>query len=978
MKKKKGTPKEAGLRRRAEEKLVGKKREAVHLPAEEDARRMVHELQVHQIELELQNEELIQAREELEKQFEKYSDLYNFAPVGYFTLDEHGAILEANLTGAKLLGTNRSRMKGRRFGSFLSSEFHPAFDACLGAACDGTAAQACEVAVAGDRRRYLKIEITGVKSGESETRQCRMAAMDITRRVQAEEALRESEARLKLALASSSTGVWTWNVKTNDVFWSAECYEIFGSKEFGGTFESFARLLHPEDAPGMMAKIGQVSMNQPMFRAEFRIVRPDGVIRWLANSGQGYFDRTGTLLRMVGTVQDITERKRAEEKLRASEERHRSYIEVTGTLGWTTDRYGEVVEDLPTWRNFTGQSAEEITGAGWANALHPDDVEQTMRAWNTAVATRSDYEVEYRIRRRDGMYRDFLARGVPVFNQDGTIREWVGTCIDITERKASGQILHRYELLSQHSRDIVLFMRRDDGKILEANAAATDAYGYSRDELLKLTINDLRASDTLGLTDGQMAQADAQGILFEAVHRCKDRSTFPAEVSSRGATIDGTRMLISVVRDITERNLLDRALRRAHDGLELRVQERTAELEKAYEALRVETEQRQGVEGQLQQAQKIEAVGLLAGGIAHDFNNILAAILGFAELAQDDTPEGSPAKGHLEKVYTAGIRGRDLVKQILTFSRKAEQEKRPLQLATVVKETLQLLRPVLPATIEIRTNLQSESGFVLADSIQMQQVILNLCTNAAHAMRRTAGLISIDLSDYRFSSSKDAPDPAMSPGLYVRLNVSDTGEGMSPDVLERVFDPFFTTKPRGEGTGLGLSVVYGIATSHGGAITVSSEQGKGSSFTVYLPKHREDRARDSAGADGAIPRGHERVLFIDDEEDIAALGDRMLTGLGYRVTSRTSSREALSLFRLNPSAFDVIVTDQTMPELTGLELAKEILALRPDMPIIMCTGFSHVVDAGMAKAAGIRAFTMKPLIKKEIAQMIRGVLDKES
>jgi CheY-like chemotaxis protein len=211
----------------------------------------------------------------------------------------------------------------------------------------------------------------------------------------------------------------------------------------------------------------------------------------------------------------------------------------------------------------------------------------------------------------------------------------------------------------------------------------------------------------------------------------------------------------------------------------------------------------------------------------------------------------------------------------------------------------------------------------------------------------------------------------------VRLRVSDTGEGMPPDVIERIFDPFFTTKAHGEGTGLGLSVVHGIIASHGGAITVSSEPGKGSSFTVYLPKHQEDGARDSAGGNDAIPRGHERVLFVDDEEDIVAIGDRMLAGLGYQVICRTSSREALALFRLNPSAFDVVLTDQTMPELTGLALAKEMLALRPDMPIIMCTGFSHVVDACTAKAAGIRAFTVKPLIKQEIAQAIRGVLDKE-
>jgi PAS domain S-box-containing protein len=1047
VKKEKGTSKDAGLRSRAEERLAGKKSATDHQPAEADARRMVHELQVHQIELELQNEELIRTREELEKQFEKYSDLYNFAPVGYFTLDEHGAILEANLTGAKLLGIDRSRMMSRRFGSFLSDEARPGFDGFLRNVYDGTAAQTCEVALAGDRFRYLQIEGIAVGSGEGKPGQCRMAVMDSTMRKLVERrqylsaeimeilsdppALADAINRI-LAAIRRETGFDAVGIRLRE----GDDFPYFVQNGFSDDFLLTENRLTVRAGDGGLCRdkngnpslectcglviSGQTDPTNPFFtqggsfwtnnalplldlpvaqdprlhprnhciHEGFRSVAliPIRANRDIVGLLQLNDRKKDCFTReMIPFFEGISAsigvalmRKQAEERLRLSEERHRSYIEVTGELGWTTNRHGDVVEDLPTWRNFTGQSAEEIRGAGWTNALHPDDVEQTTNAWNNAVATKTPYEVEYRIRRRDGMYRHFLARGLPVSNQDGTIREWVGTCIDITERKASQEILSRYELLSQNSRDIVLFIRRDDGRILEANVAATNAYGYSHDELLKLTINDLRASETLGLTAGQMAQADAQSILFETVHRRKDGSTFPAEVSSQGATIDGIRMLISMVRDITQRNLLDRALRQAHDGLELRVRERTIELERAYEALQAETEQRRNAEMELRQAQKIEAVGMLAGGIAHDFNNILAAIIGFAELAKDETPEGSPARRYMERVFSAGIRGRDLVKQILTFSRRAEQEKRPLKLASVVEETLKLLRPALPSTMDIRTNLQSESGFVLADETQMQQIVMNLCTNAAHAMRRTGGRISIDLSGYSFSSPKDAPDPTMRPGLYVRLSVSDTGEGMSSDTLERVFDPFFTTKPQGEGTGLGLSVVHGIVASHGGTITVSSELGRGSSFTVYLPKHREDGARGSTGGEGAIPRGHERVLFIDDEEDVAAIGDQMLTRLGYHVTSRTSSRQALALFRLNPSDFDVVVTDQTMPELTGVELAEEILALRPDMPIIMCTGFSHVVDADSAKAAGIRAFVVKPLSKKEIAQTIRGVLDNES
>jgi CheY-like chemotaxis protein len=371
----------------------------------------------------------------------------------------------------------------------------------------------------------------------------------------------------------------------------------------------------------------------------------------------------------------------------------------------------------------------------------------------------------------------------------------------------------------------------------------------------------------------------------------------------------------------------------------------------------------------------MEAIGTLAGGIAHDFNNILAAIIGFSEMAIDKSPEGSPVRRHMERILGAGIRGRDLVRQILAFSRQTDQEKEPLKIVPVVSEALGLLRASLPSTIDIRANLQGTLGFVLADRTQIQQIVLNLCTNAAHAMRHTGGAISITLDGFSFSSPENAPDSTMSPGLYARLSVEDTGEGMSAETMEHIFEPFFTTKIRGEGTGLGLSVVHGIVTSHGGKITVSSELGLGSTFTVYLPKLIQVQAPEAGDGDGSIPRGHERILFVDDEEEIAAMGHEMLTGLGYRVTSKTGAREALALFRLDPSRFDLVITDQTMPGVTGVELAREILAIRAGMPIIMCTGYSPLVDSETATAAGVAAFAMKPLTKKEMAVTVRRALD---
>jgi signal transduction histidine kinase len=380
--------------------------------------------------------------------------------------------------------------------------------------------------------------------------------------------------------------------------------------------------------------------------------------------------------------------------------------------------------------------------------------------------------------------------------------------------------------------------------------------------------------------------------------------------------------------------------------------------------------ERKRLERQLRQAQKLEALGTLSGGIAHDFNNILAAIIGFTELIRDHSLKDSRQQRHAARVLQAAMRGRALVKQMLTFSRRTEEEKKPVQLSSIVKETFAFLRQSIPSTISIRVNVNSENGLIIADPVQVQQVIMNLATNAAHAMRAKGGVLDVELSD--FSGSPSGEDPQEGP--YMKLVVHDTGMGMGPDVVDRIFDPFFTTKGVGEGTGLGLSVVLGIVKQAHGHITVDSEQGKGSTFTVYFPKATKETEAEPETED-ELPTGSEQILFVDDEEALVEMGEDLLAELGYEVVCRMNSREALALVKDDPSRFDLVVTDQTMPEMTGLELASEILVIRPDMPIIMCTGYSQLVDADKARAAGIRAFVMKPLTKREIAGTIRKVID---
>jgi PAS domain S-box-containing protein len=385
------------------------------------------------------------------------------------------------------------------------------------------------------------------------------------------------------------------------------------------------------------------------------------------------------------------------------------------------------------------------------------------------------------------------------------------------------------------------------------------------------------------------------------------------------------------------------------------------------------TEQRI-IEQQLRQSHKMEALGTLAGGIAHDFNNILAAIIGFSELLEEDLPEGDSRRRHASRVLEAGKRGCALVKHMLTFSRQSEHEKKPLRLSSIIKESVKLLRASIPSTISIDVNVMSESALIMADPVQVQQVLMNLCTNASYAMREKGGALDIELRDFSVGPS-DGNVHGIEPGLYMKLMVRDTGTGIPSQIKDKIFDPFFTTKVVGEGTGLGLSVVMGIVKQSGGYITLESEPGEGSTFSVYFPKVTGELAADMKERQEVLPTGTERILFVDDEEALLDMGKQALTRLGYEVTCEMSSEAALALFKESPSRFDLIITDQTMPGTTGVELAKRIFAIRPDVPIILCTGFSHLVDAESAKAAGIRGYMMKPLTKREIAKTIRNVLD---
>jgi PAS domain S-box-containing protein len=473
-----------------------------------------------------------------------------------------------------------------------------------------------------------------------------------------------------------------------------------------------------------------------------------------------------------------------------------------------------------------------------------------------------------------------------------------------------------------------------DGTILYCNQRFAEMLKTPLNKIIGSSFQEIMSSEGWRTFKGLLDASEKKGCRGEYYLTTSEGQEIPVVASARALQLRDGESFCIVVTDLTEQRTLEQKIR---------------------------------------QSQKMEALGTLTAGVAHEFNNILAAVIGFTELARDRLKEGSREVEHLDRVFAAGLRGRELVKQMLMFSRKTPQEKKPLRLSSVINETIKILRPSTPATIAIRVNIKKESGMILADSSQIQQVLMNLATNAAYAMRRKGGTLYIELDD--FSVPPDVVDPhGIKPGNFILLRVRDTGVGMTESVRTRIFDPFFTTKEQGEGTGLGLSVTHGIVEESGGYVMVESRPGEGTTFSLYFPMIPEKEWIEDITAK-AIVTGHERILFIDDEEPLAYIGQEMLTELGYQVVSGTSAREALGIISRDPSRFDLLITDQTMRDMTGMELAKEVLAIRPDIPVILCTGFSHMANEESAKAQGIKGFVMKPLTKREIAEAIRKALD---
>ncbi|MGV1100856.1 hybrid sensor histidine kinase/response regulator [Thiovibrio sp. JS02] len=642
--------------------------------------------------------------------------------------------------------------------------------------------------------------------------------------------------------------------------------------------------------------------------------------------------------------QEVRERGEAEAALRESEAFLNSVIENIPDMIFVKEakelrfvRFNRAGEELLGYPRQTmiGKNDHDLFPAAEADLFTAKDREVLAGGEVVDIP-------EETILTRDKGERILHTKKMPLLDDNGNAAYLLGISEDITERKKAEEVLARAAAewsAAMDASDDAIYLLDLDRRLLRANKAFYRLTGSSEQSAIGRHITSIihpqGEKTPCPVCQAQDAQTDAL-LTMEADH--PDNPTGkPIEVS------------VKVVRNQAGKPVS--ILMSLHD----------------LSSSRKIIAERAALEAQLRQAQKIEALGTLAGGIAHDFNNILTPILGYSELTLENLPPESPLRQDLAQVITAANRAKELIKNILTFSRQREHDLLPLRLQYVVKEALKLLRASIPATIEIRQDIAPDCEPVLADPVQVHQVIMNLCTNAYHAMRDTGGTLTISLQQVEQPTG-------MPTGSYLRLEVRDTGPGIPASLRERIFEPYFTTKAKEEGTGLGLAIVRNIVKNLHGEVMLETSPGQGASFVIFLPTIHDAGPAEQSPAVALLPRGTERILLVDDEEVVLKMERKLLERLGYTVHSFSGGQEALAAFRDNPDAFDLVITDITMPKLTGKDLAREILALRPRMPIVMCTGFSQLVNAEEAQALGVRQFIMKPVIMSDFAVAVRKAL----
>lgn len=882
------------------------------------------------------------AEEALKISEEKYRTIFENATEGIFQTTPEGKYLNMNPAFARMFGFSSPQEMMNAVRDIGSEIYVKPSDrdemVCMLREHDKLEGYEVEVFRKDRTRFWISINIHTVRDAAGNILYLEGTNVDITDRKNAENALRKSEARYRRLhdsiMDAFVTSSWDGNLlECNKPYLDMVGYEADEIK--GLNF----RDITPEKWHAFEERIIQeevlVRGYSDIYQKEYR--RKDGTVFPVELRTYLLRDDEGEPKGMWAIIRDITERKRGEEALQESELRFRALAEHSVDIIMRFDRQHRHLYANPKVKSETGIKPEEFIGKTHRELGFPEGL---CVLWEDAIErvfqTGQGQQVEFQL--PTGIWIDW--RLAPETDSQGTIMAVITSSRNITQRKQAEEALaeseQRYRQLIDQAVDGI-FVVDPLGNYILVNSKFCSMLGYKQDELLGLHMLDTYPDEIKDLGRQNLALVQSgESLRYERPMRRKDGSVFQVEVSA--SQLEDGRMQ-GFIHDITE--------------------QKKAESE------------RKKLEDQLVQAQKMESIGTLAGGIAHDFNNILSSVLGFAGLAELKLERGmTTIEDELKGVLDAGLRARDLVRQILTFSRQTGVQKHPLDVSPLIKETMKFLRASLPTTIEIRQDFKTVPPcMVLADPTQVHQIVMNLCTNAAHAMKEEGGVLKVVLKRIELTDKHNKDFKRLNTGQYIHLSVSDTGKGIPPEIIGRIFDPFFTTKERGEGTGMGLSVVHGIVKDMGGDIFVQSDPGIGTRFDVFMPAHEGDTGT-SALQHAAARKGTGRILFVDDEDGVLASGYGILKQLGYDVVTTSNPREALELFKAGSEKFDLVLTDMTMPGMTGIQMSKLIHQIRQDIPIVLCTGYSEGLHEDTIRELGIREMVMKPMIAGELAEAV--------
>ncbi len=763
-----------------------------------------------------------------------------------------------------------------------------------------------------------------------------------------EKALQECEERFRLLYESSPLGYQSLDKDGNLIEVNQAWLDTLGYTREEVINKNFGDFLHSD-------WVDHFKENFPRFKAigeilgvEFGMVKKDGTSALISFNGKIGRDEKGDFKQTHCILQDITKHKEMEEALRQSEEKHRKIVENSNDGICIVQDSEMKFANLKT-ANMLGYSVEEIIGSEFLHYVHPHDHLQVIENYQEFMSEKKDYHrYEIKINPKDGT-EIFVELNTSSIEFDGR-RAGLIFVRDITERKQAEQAIKESEgklrAIFEAAENVSIVMSKTtsgeyfEPTICEFSPGSEKIFGYKAEDVLGKPVSILHPPEN--------------AAQFKEMHvRMKEgRVGFSGEVTLKKESGEKCPALMTV-----------------HP-----LYNKKGELYAAF-GISIDISEQKKLENQLQQTHKMEALGTLAGGIAHEFNNILGIIVGNTELAMEGVPEWNTSHYNLEEIRTASLRARDVVKQILAFSRQASPELKPVSLSIILKESLKLLRSSIPTSIEIRQDILDGLDTIQGDPTQINQVIINLCMNAVYVMRDKGGSLEIRMENEELGEESASQYSDLPQGLYVKIIVCDTGCGMAQEVLDRIFDPFYTTKEVDEGSGMGLAVVYGIVKNHGGDIKVESEPGKGTTVCVLFPVTKNEVKAEIEATKPHL-NGSERILFIDDEESLVFAATQNLEGLGYEVVTARNPITALEIFKNAPAEFDLVITDMAMPEMTGDRFAEAVLKTRGDIPVILCTGFSEQIFEEKVLNMGISALIMKPYLVSEIASAMRTVLDK--